>query len=542
MRSSTGKLVLVVVAGLLAATVLMAQAGATNVPNWTVPPYRSQSASGGLQTMVDISEAAIFVAITTCRVFDTRDPVGPFGGPRLIANMTRNFDIDSGPCTGIPAGSAAYSMNFGAILPDGANSFITIWPTGAAQPTSSFMNPVFGTVVANAAIVPAGTGGSISVFPNTGVHLYGDINGYFMDQGGNLNTGVNLQWQGDTTNSFMFVHNANTSSGSETTNAIRGFIDTTQNSAAGAHTGPAGVYGWSDGTSGVNFGVIGRTSSTATAAAGVKGYNASDFPGTGLNQATWAGPAAFRAGGSDGDLAVLTQAEPGTSALIGTITDSAGGGAVWGYVGLGLFATNYGFYSVGPSHISGTFTASTKLFVEPHPTDPTKEIRYVSLEGPAAEVYFRGSAQVQRGVTRITIPDYFRLVASPGSYSTLVTPVGAMATVAVRSEGPDGIVIEASRDVKIHYVVYAERETFKGHQPIADTDIFRPVFEGGTESNFNLRGLPDSFMRRLVSNGTLRPDGSLNMETVRRVGWELKPADKAVTRTERVRAEPLTSE
>lgn len=79
--------------------------------------------------MVDISDAAIFVAITTCRVFDTRGPDGLYGGPRLLANVTRNFDIDSGPCTGIPAGAAAYSMNFGAILPDGAGSFITIWPT-----------------------------------------------------------------------------------------------------------------------------------------------------------------------------------------------------------------------------------------------------------------------------------------------------------------------------------------------------------------------------------------------------------------------------
>jgi hypothetical protein len=57
---------------------------------------------------------------------------------------------------------------------------------GSAQPVVSSINPIQGGVVANAAIVPAGTSGQISVFPNTGMHLYGDINGYFSDD---LNAG-----------------------------------------------------------------------------------------------------------------------------------------------------------------------------------------------------------------------------------------------------------------------------------------------------------------------------------------------------------------
>ena len=131
--------------------------------------------------MTDTSPGVAFVAMSPCRVFDTRNANGPYGGPRLLANATRNFDVDSGPCTGIPAGVDAYSMNFGAILADGIG-FVTIWPTGVSQPTVSSINTIPGYVLANAAIVPAGTGGSISVFPNTGMHLYGDINGYFTDQ------------------------------------------------------------------------------------------------------------------------------------------------------------------------------------------------------------------------------------------------------------------------------------------------------------------------------------------------------------------------
>ena len=40
-----------------------------------------------------------------------------------------------------------------------------------------------GTIVANAAIVPAGTGGAISVYPNDATNLVSDIDGYFAPAG-----------------------------------------------------------------------------------------------------------------------------------------------------------------------------------------------------------------------------------------------------------------------------------------------------------------------------------------------------------------------
>jgi hypothetical protein len=183
---------------------------------------------------------------------------------------------------------------------------------------------------------------------------------------------------------------------------------------------------------------------------------------------------------------------------------------------LGYFdGTKYGVYSVGNAHVSGTFTAVTKNFVQPHPTDPSKEIRFVSLEGPNSEVYFRGSAQVSQGVTRIPIPDYFRMVATPGSYSALVTPVGAMATIAVLSKGEEGIVVQASRDVTVDYVVYAEREAVKQGNPIAENVHFRPNPRVDIFSN-----LPDSYRRLMIENGTLNPDGTVNVHTSRRLGWD----------------------
>ena len=51
-----------------------------------------------------------------------------------------------------------------------------------ADPVST-LNNLTGTIVANAAIVPAGTGGEISVYPSNDTDLVIDINGYFATPG-----------------------------------------------------------------------------------------------------------------------------------------------------------------------------------------------------------------------------------------------------------------------------------------------------------------------------------------------------------------------
>ena len=63
---------------------------------------------------------------------------------------------------------------------------MTAWPTGQSKPLASSLNALTGTVVANAAIVPAGTSGAIDVFVSDTTDLVIDINGYFapMDTGG----------------------------------------------------------------------------------------------------------------------------------------------------------------------------------------------------------------------------------------------------------------------------------------------------------------------------------------------------------------------
>ena len=118
-----------------------------------------------------------FYPVTPCRIADTRNPNGPFGGPEMGAATSRSFPVPSSAC-GIPASAAAYSLNV-TVVPDGPLSYLTTWPAGSAQPLVSTLNSWDGSVVANAAIVPAGTGGAIGVYVTNPTHVILDINGYF---------------------------------------------------------------------------------------------------------------------------------------------------------------------------------------------------------------------------------------------------------------------------------------------------------------------------------------------------------------------------
>jgi hypothetical protein len=123
------------------------------------------------------SGALAFFPLTPCRIADTRNATGPLGGPSLVANTARTFPVLSSTC-GIPSTAQAYSLNFTAI-PPGVLGFLTAWPAGQTQPAVSTLNAVTGAVTANAALVKAGTAGSINVLASAGTDLAIDINGYF---------------------------------------------------------------------------------------------------------------------------------------------------------------------------------------------------------------------------------------------------------------------------------------------------------------------------------------------------------------------------
>jgi hypothetical protein len=118
-----------------------------------------------------------FYPLTPCRIADTRNPTGPLGGPSIAAGTGRAFPVQSSAC-GIPATAKAYSLNITAV-PHGGLDYLTTWPTGEAQPYVSTLNALTGAVTANAAVVPAGTGGDVSIFVSDQADVILDVNGYF---------------------------------------------------------------------------------------------------------------------------------------------------------------------------------------------------------------------------------------------------------------------------------------------------------------------------------------------------------------------------
>jgi hypothetical protein len=111
-------------------------------------------------------------------VVDTRWVGVPFfGGPAFAASETRTLPVRPGVCN-IPSTARAYSMNF-TVVPHESFGYLTTGPTGVPRPTVSTLNALTGAVTANAAIVPAGTNGSIDVFTTNRADVIIDINGYF---------------------------------------------------------------------------------------------------------------------------------------------------------------------------------------------------------------------------------------------------------------------------------------------------------------------------------------------------------------------------
>jgi len=105
---------------------------------------------------------------------------GPFGGAVLVAGSSREFPIPQSACQ-IPNSAVAYSLNV-TVVPPAALGYLTLWPSGQAQPLVSTLNSD-GRIKANAAITPAGTDGGVTVYVSDESHVILDIDGYFVPKG-----------------------------------------------------------------------------------------------------------------------------------------------------------------------------------------------------------------------------------------------------------------------------------------------------------------------------------------------------------------------
>ena len=497
---------------------------ADNIPNWPVPATWSP-ASGGIQTMAEIPYAVPFVAVEPCRIADTRGNGfgGQAGPPALSANVTRVFQIGGAPA-GVPAppngcspnsvptgGLIAASVQLTIVSPSSAGNLIA-W-AGGTVPQASVINWDAGiTALGNGTIVPA-LNGNILVRLNAAAgqtaHLVIDINGYFTTT---LNQGVAFSYTANNSLRAMQVVNLSTTTG----NGIEAI-------SAATADGYGAIHGRSSVLSGRHFGVFGEVDS-AHIGAGVWGLG----PGNGVSIAAHQSAAGVR--GEDGgiDFGVLGVAETHSvdttnGAVVGILQDNnAHTKAAAGWLGRRTCTTvitqtcsNYGGYFDGSQHTLGGITKTGSVaFVEPMAADPTKMIKYISLEGPEAGTYFRGKARFVRGLARIPVPDHFREVTDPESLSIQVQPIGEMATSAVVKIDLDEIVVKGSRNVEFYYTVNGVRRAFRDHEVIQANTEFVPLSADARMPE----GVPKEIKRRLVANGLFSEDGSVNMETAERLG------------------------
>ncbi len=140
---------------------------------------------GGGMFMVPLA-SDVFYSVTPCRVVGTRNPVGPLGGPALVANGTRSFDPRN-TCL-VPPEALAVAANVTVVSPTSGGN-LTIYPAGGLVPQASAINFVAGQIRANNGIFDLGVGG-VSVrcnMPSGTTHFVLDVVGYFQAVDGQTN-------------------------------------------------------------------------------------------------------------------------------------------------------------------------------------------------------------------------------------------------------------------------------------------------------------------------------------------------------------------
>jgi hypothetical protein len=154
---------------------LLGQNNAAPLKNWTTPLYwqpneAERRVAGQVVPQIQFSTnavsntALIFIAITPCRLVDTRggafNGMSPFSGPSIAAGATATFPVQStteasantapAPCGVIPTIAQAYSFNL-TVIPhaSGAVDYITMWPANGTQPYVSTLDDPQGIIASN---------------------------------------------------------------------------------------------------------------------------------------------------------------------------------------------------------------------------------------------------------------------------------------------------------------------------------------------------------------------------------------------------------
>ena len=162
------------------ATVAVAAGGGTS-PNG--------GASGGRQVHVAGAPALPagsqlqFVAVTPCRVLDTRTAGGLLNNSQRSFKAVGNLSSQGGKSAGcgVPSYAVALSLNLVAIG-QSSSSYMYAWPAGTALPTASAINYPKTGAIANGITLPitAGGGWAYNLKTPGKAHAVADVTGYYV--------------------------------------------------------------------------------------------------------------------------------------------------------------------------------------------------------------------------------------------------------------------------------------------------------------------------------------------------------------------------
>jgi hypothetical protein len=119
----------------------------------------------------------LFHPVSPARILDTR--FGPQGNPVGKVQQNAEITVDVTDVGGVPDSATGVIVN--ATATQGTVwSYLTVYPSGAAQPETSNLNFQVFQDIPNLVIVKVGSGGNVQVYNKNGqVHVIFDVVGYF---------------------------------------------------------------------------------------------------------------------------------------------------------------------------------------------------------------------------------------------------------------------------------------------------------------------------------------------------------------------------
>jgi len=167
-----------------AALVLGATAATASGPGTANPGTGAAPDRAAVSTLFPAGSELQFVAVTPCRIADTRNAGGTISGGARTFDATLGSYAGQGGKAGschLPtSGVAAVQVNLGAISRFGSTSDFKGWATGTPEPLASLVNFNPSGPVANMVTMPVNASGRFTLKTPGSAHAFIDVAGFYV--------------------------------------------------------------------------------------------------------------------------------------------------------------------------------------------------------------------------------------------------------------------------------------------------------------------------------------------------------------------------